>query len=59
MIDKTIQELNSKDIKFIKTPKEIVWNKGDKNIEPIISLKDNGAIEMVLYCTLYRTRIIY
>ena len=54
MVDKNIQELNSKDIKFIKTPKEIVWNKGDKNIEPIISLKDNGAIEMVLYCTLYR-----
>ena len=54
MKDKNIQELNTKDIKFIKTPKDIVWNKGDKDIKPIINLKNNGAIEMVLYCTLYR-----
>lgn len=54
MTNKNIQELNSKDVKFIKTPKEAVWNKGNKDIKPIISLKDNGAIEMVLYYTLYR-----
>ena len=54
MKNKNIQELNTKDIKFIKTPKEIVWNKGDKDIKPIINLKNNGATEMVLYCTLYR-----
>ena len=54
MANKNIQELDSKDVKFIKTSKKIVWNKGDKNIEPIISLKNNGAIEMILYCTLYR-----
>lgn len=59
MVDKNVQELNSKDIKFIKTPKEIVWNKGNKDIKPIISLKDNGAIEMVLYCTLYRDTFMY
>lgn len=54
MASKNIQELDSKDIKFIKTSKEIVWNKGDKNIEPIINLKNNGATEIVLYYTLYR-----
>lgn len=59
MKNKNIQELNTKDIKFIKTPKEIVWNKGDKDIKPIISLKNNGAIEMVLYCTLYRDTFMY
>lgn len=59
MKNKNIQELNTKDIKFIKTPKEIVWNKGDKDIKPIINLKNNGAIEMVLYCTLYRNTFMY
>lgn len=59
MINKNIKELDNKNIEFIKTPKEIVWNKGNKDIMPIISLKDNGAIEMVLYCTLYRDTFMY